>query len=134
VNPLKAYDSFLDLILRISLLKSLPSDALKRFGSATGTKGPFSELLRNLILGLAIGKENLVATPSDVEAFEGLITDGVFDRDVLDKLVSQFEQQIGPNADTGTVERLLTEIRTEIHDLVAFCGPDFQDQFVIQNV
>jgi hypothetical protein len=132
-DPAKAYETFLDLTLKIALLKSLPSDALKRFGSAVGSRGPFSEILRNLILSLVIGKDSLVATSEDVVSFESMIANLATDSSGLSALIDRFRQQIGAGADPSAIDRFLGSVRTEVSDLAAF-GPDLQGQFVIQSV
>ena len=132
-DPGKAYETFQDLVLRVALLKSLPSDALKRFGSAAGRKGPFSEILRNLILSLVLGKETLVATAQDVALLERMVASPVSSPDRLNTLLDRFRQQIGEGVDSSAKDRFIRSVRAEVVELLAF-GSDLGRQFIVQNV
>ena len=132
-DPGKAYATFQDLTLRVGLLKSLPSDALKRFGSAAGGRGPFSEILRNLILSLVLEKENLVATAEDVALFESAISNLASSPGGLNTLVDRFRQQVEEGADPSVADRFIKLVHAEARELLAF-GPDLKDQFIVQNV
>ena len=129
-NPLKTYEAYQDLSLRVRLLKSLPSEVLKRFGSAAGTKGPFGEVLRNMILSLSIGSDHLVATLDDVATFVGLLgEDGVSDGGV----VALLRKQIAEHEDAAAVERFVSEVRDEFRDLLALADVGLDEQFVVLN-
>jgi hypothetical protein len=127
-NPLKTYESYQDLSIRVRLLKSLPSEVLKRFGSAAGTKGPFGEVLRNMILSLFIGSDHLVATPDDVTTFVSLLgKEGVSDGGV----VASLRKQIAEHGDAAAVERFVAEVRDEFCDLLALADVGLDGQFVV---
>jgi hypothetical protein len=132
-DPAKAYETFQDLALRVALLKSLPPDALKRFGSAAGSRGPFSEILKNLILSLVLGKESLVATVEDVALFENMISSKASSPDGLNTLADRFRQQVGEGVDPSVADRFIRSVRAEVRELVAF-GSDLRGQFIVQNV
>ena len=130
VDPIREYKTYLDVVLKIGLLKSLPSDALKRYGSAAGGRGPFPDLLRNLILSLSIGLDNLVPRILDVAAFGRLITQGEFDPDIETSVISQLANQLDPDVNVPARERFLNEVRDEIRGLAATPLDTLEEQFV----
>ncbi|MBS13128.1 MAG: hypothetical protein CME19_16160 [Gemmatimonadetes bacterium] len=117
VDPVGEYDVYLDLMLRVSLLKRLPADALKRFGSAAGARGPFCDLLRNLIVSVSLGLESLVLSTAEAEYFRespfgpGMATA----EEVLVRLLCQLEDGADPRA----LDRFGEDVREEVAQLVS---------------
>lgn len=130
VDPIREYETYQDLVLKIELLKSLPSDALKRFGSAAGGRGPFSDLMRNLILCLSVGLDSLVPQLDQVIAFGRLIVQGELDPDIEASVISQLKSQLGPDVNASARVRFLSEVGDEIRNLAAQPVDTLEEQFV----
>ena len=71
VDPISEYQVYEDLMIRIDLLKGIPVDALKRYGSAAGSRGPFTDLLRNLI----VRRNKAITEPSPIHLSEEELND-----------------------------------------------------------
>jgi hypothetical protein len=130
-DPSEAYVAYLDLSLRIGLLKALPSDALKMYGAAAGGRGPFTDLLRNLVLSLSLGLDTLVPSTEDVVVF----TEAPFSSGVdASTVVSQIESQIDSDAESSARERFAAEVRDEVKEMVEMSSDLVVEQFVTRPV
>lgn len=126
-DPAKSYLTYQDLMLRVGLLKVLPSDALKRFGAASGGPGPFVDLLRNLIVSLSLRLERLVLDPSEVATF----SQQRFGTEV-EALVEQIAGQIGPDVDAGARDRFLGQVREETREMSGIDDDLLMEQLITQ--
>lgn len=68
VDPLKDYAAFREVKARVDFLRSLPQAAFRELGRTAGGGAAFEDLLRNLILSLALDLETL--TPGAAQAAE----------------------------------------------------------------
>ncbi len=129
-DPVREYGTYRDLMLKIDLLRSLPGDALKRFGSAAGTRLPFTDLLRNLVLSLSLELEALLPDPAQITAFTGLLTAEGQYAQVESMVTSQLSEQLGSDADEEARGRFLAEVREEMQDMVLISSETLEDTFV----
>ena len=118
VDPISEYQVYEDLKIRIDLLKGIPVDALKRYGSAAGSRGPFTDLLRNLIVSLCLGLESLLPEASDVATFEERLSDGN-PSELETAVVQAVSQQIASAGNQASRSRLLADVRDVVSELVA---------------
>ena len=133
VDPMVEYLPYQDLVLKIELLKSLPSDTLKMYGSAVGGRSMFSDLLRNLILSLSLGLDSLVPKVDHVVAFGELIKEEQLAAEIADTVLAQLKSQIGADVNESARDRFLSEVRDEVHDLVVMSADMLKEHFVTRG-
>ena len=132
LDPIREFETFQDLLLRIDLLKALPQDALKRYGSAAGGPGPFTDLFRNLLLSLTIGLDSLVPDEPALARFLDFIVAAAGESKSIDRIViPQIESQVSDLADSGAQARFLVDMREEIDALVLLPTETLIGRFVV---
>ena len=114
VDPLADYERFEELQDRLEFLRSLPRQALGRLMETAPGGGSFEELLRHLVLALALEQESLVADRTAVarfqeECFESGRMLPAVRRKVLDLIAGHLGEKMGDGAARRRIQREVEE-------------------------
>ena len=133
VDPQREFWAYEDLTTRLMLMKTLPSDAFKAFRKAADGRGMFDDLLRNLILSLALGIESLVPTVDDVRRFSGLFGEDGLNPDAEASVISQLRVQLLERTDEQPLGRFLSHVKGVIRELKAASSAGFDGCFAMSR-
>ena len=128
VDPVADYRRCQELEYQLAFLRSLPTKARDRLLRVMRYYGTFADLLRNLVLGLALDLETLLVTPQQVVQFarQCLDEDGLVPavrQKVTELLTGHLDQALDEEARIWVQNQVRTEIeRLESTDAEALPG------------
>lgn len=124
VSPTSDFDRFLDMAARLHLFRALPKPAFKAFRSAAGGRGSSEEVLRNVVVALALQRLYLVLMDEDLKAFGGLLVDGRLSEEVHTSVLVQVDSLLDASpAETDVADRASETIEGVLADVAAEGAP-----------
>ena len=130
IDPRSEYEEFVALQTRMRFLQSLPSGRLDRLAKSAAAGMTFAELLRSLIVALALDREELTAGRKVEARFQACFVDGALGEEYRQKVLSMVAEQANRIfADPKRRDQIVDEVGAEIArlappDAAADCAPD----------
>ena len=135
VDPLRDYAAYRNLRCRLSIVEAVPRPVKKELRSAAGGGCAFGDLLRNVILSVALDLESLVPDVALVERFQRDCFDGGTMRpEVRAKVLRLVGEQIQAGADDAEARaKVLEDVEAEIATLEAASTSKMAGFFILRK-
>ena len=115
VDPREEYPVFAELREQLAFLRSLPRGALDALRAAAPEGGTFDQVLRHLVLALALDRTELVPQPSDAARFQVCFAEGQMLPEVQQKVLRLLDDHLEKSlADPDARARLRSRAEDEI--------------------
>lgn len=133
LDPRQEYLHFQELESRLAFLRSLPEAPLEELLQAVPGGKSFADVLRQLVLALALGLERLTVKPNEVVHFrETCFTAGKMLPAVKDKVFGLFAEHLGKTMPTGRENAALTRtLAVQIEALEQIAPEKLEGLFIV---
>ena len=124
VDPLVDYPLFTELLDQLAFLRSLPPGSLRGLGEPAGEGETFDQVLRHLVLALALDRTELAPKPGDAARARKLFAEGRMRPEVRQKVLRLLDDHLDealpdPDARTrlrGRIEKQIAALEEESAD------------------